>query len=61
MWWSANLVVSGNYLFEPERALGRVVALLLSAYSVVVFASLAAAIGAFFIEQRAERAADEAQ
>jgi voltage-gated potassium channel len=61
LWWSANLVVSGNYLFEPERALGRVVALLLSAYSVVVFASLAAAIGAFFIEQRAERAADEAQ
>lgn len=59
LWWSANLVVSGNYLFEPETLLGRLVALLLSGYAVVVFASLAAAIGAFFIEQRAEQAHEE--
>ncbi len=59
LWWSANLVVSGNYLFEPETLLGRLVALLLSGYAVVVFASLAAAIGAFFIEQRAEQAGDQ--
>lgn len=54
LWWSANLVVSGSYLFEPETLPGRAVALLLSGYAVVVFASLAAALGAFFIEQRAE-------
>lgn len=55
LWWSANLVISGNYLFEPETVPGRAVALLLSGYNVVVFAALAAALGAFFIEQRAEQ------
>lgn len=59
LWWSANLAISGSYLFEPETVLGRLVALVLSGYAVVVFASLAATIGAFFIEQRAERAAVE--
>jgi len=59
LWCSANLVVSGNYLFEPKTLLGRLVALLLSGYAVVVFASLAAAIGAFFIEQRTEQAREE--
>lgn len=57
LWWSANLAISGSYLFQPETVPGRLVALTLSAYAVVVFASLAATIGAFFIEQRAERAA----
>ena len=60
LWWSANLVVSGGYLFEPETLPGRAVALVLSGYAVVVFASLAAALGAFFVEQRAEQASDEA-
>ena len=55
LWWSANLVISGSYLFEPQTLPGRGVALLLSGYAVVVFASLAAALGAFFIEQRAEQ------
>lgn len=59
LWWSANLVVSGSYLFEPQTLPGRAVALVLSGYAVVVFASLAAALGAFFIEQRAEQASDE--
>ena len=59
LWWSANLAISGSYLFEPETVPGRLVGLALSAYAVVVFASLAATIGAFFIEQRAERAATE--
>lgn len=59
LWWSANLVISGGYVFEPETIPGRMVALVLSAYAVVVFASLAATIGAFFIEQRAEQAATE--
>lgn len=57
LWWSANLVISGAYVFQPESVLGRVVGLTLSAYAIVVFASLAATIGAFFIEQRAEQAA----
>lgn len=59
LWWSANLVISGTYLFEPETVAGRLVGLLLSGYAVVVFASLAATIGAFFIDQGTERASAE--
>lgn len=59
LWWAANLAMTGTLIFEPVTLLGRMVALLLSAYSVVVFASVAAALGAFFIEARAERAAVE--
>ena len=59
LWWSANLAISGAYVFEPESIPGRLVGLVISAYAIVVFASLAATIGAFFIEQRAERAAVE--
>lgn len=59
LWWSANLAISGAYVFEPESVLGRLVGLAISAYAIVVFASLAATIGAFFIEQRAEQAATE--
>lgn len=60
LWWAANLVLSGSYVFDPVTLGGRVVALLLSGYAVVVFASLAATIGAFFLEERAERAAEAA-
>lgn len=59
LWWSANLVVSGSYVFEPVTLPGRVVGLALSAYAVVIFASLAATLGAFFIEHRAEQAGSE--
>ena len=59
LWWSANLAISGSHLFEPETVPGRLVSLALSVYAMVVFASLAATLGAFFIEQRAERAAAE--
>lgn len=59
LWWSANLAVTGNLVVEPVTLLGRMLALLLSAYSVVVFASVAAALGAYFIEARAERATVE--
>jgi voltage-gated potassium channel len=38
---------------------GRLLAILLSAYAIVVFASLAAALGAFFVESRQERATVE--
>ncbi|HVM12942.1 MAG TPA: hypothetical protein VM287_01245 [Egibacteraceae bacterium] len=59
LWWSANVAITGNLVFDPVTLLGRMLAILLSAYSVVVFASVAASLGAFFIEARAERAASE--
>jgi voltage-gated potassium channel len=59
LWWSANAAISGNQVFEPGTAPGRMIAVVLSAYAVVVFASVAASLGAFFIESRAERAAAE--
>ncbi|MBW3562754.1 MAG: hypothetical protein KY437_09680 [Actinobacteria bacterium] len=46
-------------VFEPVTLLGRIVALVLSAYAVVVFAALAAVLGTFFIEIRRERAEAE--
>jgi voltage-gated potassium channel len=59
IWWSANLAVSGNAVFEPSSGWGRLVAMVLSIYAMVVFASTAATIGSFFIESRNERAAVE--
>jgi voltage-gated potassium channel len=59
LWWSVNLAISGTYMFEPSTVPSRLVSLMLTAYAVIVFASLAAALGAFFVEQRAEHAAAE--
>ncbi len=59
LWWSANLSISGGAVFQPVTLVGRLLALVLSAYAVVVFASVAAALGAYFVESRAERAAAE--
>jgi voltage-gated potassium channel len=59
LWWSANAAISGNLVEDPDTLLGRLLGLVLSAYAVVVFASVAATLGAFFIESRAERAAAE--
>ncbi|MDZ7733926.1 MAG: hypothetical protein U5R31_13440 [Acidimicrobiia bacterium] len=59
IWWASNLAISGTYLFEPQTVPGRLVSLLLSGYAVVVFAGLAATLGAFFVEERAERATVE--
>lgn len=59
LWWSANNAISGSLVYQPESAAGRIVSLLLSAYAVVVFASVAATLGAYFIESRAERAEQE--
>lgn len=61
LWWSANLALSGSLVFQPVSLLSRLVSVLLSTYAVVVFASVAAALGAFLIESRAERAAAEDQ
>lgn len=61
LWWSANLALSGNLVFEPSSLLSRLVSVVLSVYAVVVFASVAAALGAFLIESRAERAAAEGE
>jgi voltage-gated potassium channel len=59
LWWSANAVISGNLVHEPVTLPGRALSLVLSAYAIVVFASLAATIGAYFVESRQERAATE--
>ena len=59
MWWSANLSVSSTLVLEPVTTLGRLLALVLSAYALVVFASLAGTVGAFFVESRQERAVAE--
>jgi voltage-gated potassium channel len=59
LWWSANLAVASNLVYEPVSLAGRLLAIVLSAYAIVVFASLAAALGAFFVESRQERASAE--
>jgi voltage-gated potassium channel len=59
LWWAANLAISGNLVFEPSNAASRIISVVLAAYAVVVFASVAATLGAYFIESRAERAAAE--
>ncbi len=59
LWWSANLALSGNPVFDPSSFLARVLSILLTTYAVVVFGALAGAVGAYFVEARAERAAEE--
>jgi voltage-gated potassium channel len=59
LWWSANLAIASNLVHEPVTLAGRLLALVLSGYAIVVFASLAASIGAFFVESRQERAIEE--
>lgn len=59
LWWSANLAVASTLVHEPVTLAGRLLAIVLAAYAIVVFASLAAALGAFFVESRQERAATE--
>ena len=61
LWWAANLAVAANLVHEPVTLAGRLLSIVLSAYAIVVFASLAAALGAFFVETRQERAAAEEQ
>lgn len=59
LWWSANLVISSSSEYDPVTLAGRLLGLALSAYAVVVFASVAGVLGAYFVESRAERAAAE--
>lgn len=59
LWWSANLGISASLVFEPVTLAGRLLAIVLSTYAIVVFASVAATVGAFFVESRKERAAVE--
>ena len=59
LWFAANAAIAGGLVYQPVTLLGRLVALALSAYAIVVFASLAATIGAFFVESRQERATVE--
>jgi voltage-gated potassium channel len=59
LWWSAMAVVTGGLVFDPVTLPGRVLAIVLGAYATIVFAAAAGALGAFFIESRAERATVE--
>lgn len=59
LWWSANAAISGSIVYEPVTLAGRLLMLVMTAYALVVFASLAATLGAFFVESRQERAATE--
>lgn len=61
LWWSANAAIASNLVYEPVTLAGRLLAIVLAGYAVVVFASLAASIGAFFVESRQERATAEEQ
>jgi voltage-gated potassium channel len=56
LWWSANLAVASNLVEQPVTLAGRLLGLVLSTYALVVFASLAGSLGAFFVESRQERA-----
>ena len=55
----ATLGISANIVYEPVTLVGRLLAIVLSTYAIVVFASLAATVGAFFVESRQERATVE--
>jgi voltage-gated potassium channel len=59
LWWSANISITATMVYEPVTLVGRLLAIVLSTYAIVVFASLAATIGAFFVEARQERAVQE--
>lgn len=59
LWWSANLAISSNLVYQPVTLVGRLLSIVLSGYGVVVFASVAATLGAFFMESRRERAIAE--
>jgi voltage-gated potassium channel len=61
LWWAANISISAGLVYQPVTLAGRLLAIVLAAYSIVVFASLAATVGAFFIESRQERASAEGQ
>ncbi|MFA9446538.1 hypothetical protein [Egicoccus sp. AB-alg6-2] len=59
LYWSANLAIASNLVHQPVSLAGRLLSLVLSIYALVVFASLAGTLGAFFVESRQERAALE--
>jgi voltage-gated potassium channel len=59
LWWSANLAVASNLVHDPVTLAGRLLAIVLATYAVVVFAALAGTLGAYFIESRQERASHE--
>lgn len=61
LWWAANLAIASSLVHEPVTLAGRLLAIALSAYAIVVFASVAASLGAFFVEARQERAESEVE
>lgn len=59
LWWSANAAIAGGLVFDPVTLAGRILGVVLAAYAVVVVAGIAAALGAYFLESRAEQATQE--
>ncbi len=55
LWWSANLGLAGTTVEEPVTPTGRLPAIALSVYALVISASLAGTIGAYFLEARRGR------
>ncbi|GGI06855.1 ion transporter [Egicoccus halophilus] len=56
LYWSANLAIASNLVHTPVTLAGRLLSLVLTVYAIIVFASLAGTLGAFFVESRQERA-----
>ena len=52
--------VSSTHAYEATSLVGRALVLALSPYAIVVFAALAATLGAYFVEARNEREGQEA-
>lgn len=59
LYWATSLAITNTRVFEPVTLPGRLLALLLGTYAIVVVAAVAATLGTYFVEARAEMAADE--
>jgi voltage-gated potassium channel len=59
LYWSTSLALTNSRVFEPVTVVGRLLGLLLSFYAIVVVAAVAATLGAYFVEARAELAATD--
>jgi voltage-gated potassium channel len=60
LYWAASLAITNTRVFEPATLPGRLLALVLGVYAIVVVAAVAATLGAFFVERGNEAAEAEA-
>ena len=59
LYWSTSVAITNTRVFEPVTVPGRLLSLALGVYSIVVVGAVAATLGAFFLEARAEMAAEQ--